>query len=140
MKLSRAILVASILVSISVLPNLASTPLSAQEAAEVPTMEQQLADLVDLATRISEVEHRYAVDTISCGEFVHLLGSGQQHDQAVAAVLMTWAHGYVSGLHGVDFVARPVDLEGMVEITRQIVEECRKDPDALFHVAASRLK
>jgi len=112
----------------------------AQDEAEAPnTFEDHLVSIIDVATASSEVEHRINVETLSCGEFVALTVSGSETDRALAAMLMVWAHGYHSGLQGLNFEARPVSMEAMVKITRDSITVCRDNPEMLFHTAISKI-
>lgn len=108
--------------------------------AEVATgVEDQLFKLVETVRESSQDSHRYNLETLSCGEFDQLATSNAEADQAVVSMLMVWAHGYKSGLEGIDFDARPASLEGMVELVTRAVEECEQHPQMLFHVAIGRI-
>jgi len=103
------------------------------------TIEERLREIVDLAKRASEDHHRYDLTTLTCGEFLTLSASESPDDYAVMAMLMVWTHGYHSGLRGLNFHAYPLDTEGIVSLTSQMVSICKARPRELFHVAAARL-
>lgn len=107
--------------------------------ADDTTIEQRLREIVELAKQASEDHHEYDLRTLTCGEFLTLAASDDPNDYAVMAMLMVWAHGYHSGLRGLDFQAYPLDTAGIVSLTTQMVGACREHPKELFHVAAARL-
>ena len=116
-----------------------TTPVVAQEQEEM-TVEDHLISIVDAAAASAEVDHRVHLETLSCGEFASIAASGEHTDRAVASMLMVWAHGYYSGLHGLDFEAHPVSIEEMVALTKSAIQLCRDNPEMLFHTAISKLE
>jgi hypothetical protein len=115
-----------------------ATPVVAQEQEDM-TFEDHLVSIIDAATASTEVDHRIHLETLSCGEFVSIATSAAETDRAVASMIMVWAHGYHSGLKGINFEARPVSMEAMIELTKSAIGECRNHPDMLFHTAVSKL-
>jgi len=109
------------------------------EFADDATIEQRLQEIVELAKKSSEDKHRYDIRTLTCAEFLNLAASNDPNDYAVMAMLMVWTHGYHSGLRGVNFQAYPLDTEGIVSLTTQMVDICKQHPKELFHVAATHL-
>jgi hypothetical protein len=126
-------------------PGLAQdAPAPSEPAKAAPTaigkgIEDHLAQLIETARQSSQDRHRYNLETLSCGEFEQLAASEQTADQSVISLLMVWAHGYQSGLQGIDFEARPVSLEGLVALTRKTLAECEQHPEVLFHIALGRI-
>ena len=124
-------------------PNIAQdapeAPAAEAETAVEPGVAERLRELVETARESSEDDHRYNLETLSCGEFEQLAHSERQADQAVVSMLMVWSHGYKSGLEGLDFEARPVSLDGLTELTHAAMEECSQHPEMLFHVAVGRI-
>ena len=47
-------------------------------------------------------------------------------------VFLMWAHGYVSGRDGVDFVKRPLNQEGITRLVADIYTVCKTDEKRLF--------
>lgn len=121
--------------------SLLAIPASSQEESsrEAVDVDAQLFELIEEAREASESDHRYNLETLSCGEFDQLLASEDQADRAVLSMLIVWAHGYKSGMDGIDFEDRPITLEGMVELTRRVVDECLQHPEVLYHVAVERV-
>jgi hypothetical protein len=115
-----------------------AVPTFAQEQ-EGKSFDDHLVAIIDAATASTEVDHRVHLETLSCGEFVSITSSGAETDRAVAAMIMVWAHGYHSGLKGIDFEARPVSLEAMVDLTKRTIDECSHHPDMLFHSAITKV-
>ncbi len=107
--------------------------------ADDETIEQRLREIVELAKQASEDHHRYDLTTLTCEQFLTLSSSDSPDDYAVMAMLMVWTHGYHSGLRGLNFHAYPLDTEGIVSLTTQMVSICKARPRELFHVAAARL-
>ncbi len=121
-------------------------PGAAQRSDTVPgpfaddaTIQQRLEEIVELAKKSTEDAHRYDITTLTCSEFLELAASNDPNDYAVMAMLMVWTHGYHSGLRGVNFHAYPLDTQGIVSLTTQMVSVCREHPKELFHVAALHL-
>ena len=114
-----------------------AVPAAAQDSDA--TWEQDWIELFNSATGPTETDHRFHLETMSCGEFVAVTQSDSENDRAVAVMVTVWAHGYHNGLKGINFEARPMSLEGMVTLLRGLLEECGRHPDELFHTAVMKL-
>jgi len=114
-----------------------AVPAAAQESDA--TWETDWIELFNSTTAPTETDHRFHLETMSCGEFVAVANSDAEHDRAVAAMVTVWAHGYHNGLKGVNFEARPMSLDGMVTLLRGLLDECGRNPDELFHTAVTKL-
>lgn len=49
-----------------------------------------------------------------------------------SAIISVWAHGYYSGMRGVDEKSEPINWIRVEEFSRHIVTICRADPGKLF--------
>jgi hypothetical protein len=114
-------------------------PAAAQEAWDPAKVEAQWLAFFDTATSSTEIDNRVHLETLSCGEFTTIASSEKTTDQAVAAMATTWAHGYYSGLKGVNFEARPMSVEGLAKLILSVMAECERHPDMLFHTAITKL-
>ncbi len=109
------------------------------EFADDTTIQQRLQEIVELAKKSTEDAHRYDITTLTCAQFLELSASQDPNDYAVMAMLMVWVHGYHNGLRGINFHAYPLDTQGIVSLTTQMVSICKDHPKELFHVAAAHL-
>ena len=52
---------------------------------------------------------------------------------------VTWAHGYLSGLHGIDMEKRPMGKAGIEHLINEIARVCEPDESRLFLDVAKEL-
>jgi len=72
---------------------------------------------------------------LTCEEFVELA----QNDPDKRTLLLVWAHGYHSGINGLDLDARPLTRGGVRKIQTAIVSACEKDGKNSYVNTVSKL-
>ncbi|HRO34609.1 hypothetical protein [Thauera sp.] len=85
-----------------------------------------------------------------CGSIIDLFVSADpavnQDEQALAAaqdrtyVFLMWAHGYLSGRDGIDFVRRPLNQDGITALVGEIYAVCKNDEARLFLDAVKEIR
>jgi hypothetical protein len=95
-------------------------------------------------------DERSAIEIATCGDLFDLFAEATPEDgkdpvalakaQDDVLYFVTWVHGYLSGLYGIDVKKRPMGREGVVTLINQMAEVCEPDESKLFLDAARELK
>lgn len=95
-------------------------------------------------------DDRSAIETATCGDLFDLFeeatpGEGKDPTELEKAqddvlYFVTWVHGYLSGMYGIDEEKRPMGKEGIVTLIDQMAKVCEPDASKLFLKAVTDLK
>ncbi len=99
---------------------------------------------------LAEAAQGDEMERARCGSIIDLFVSADpganQDEQALAAaqdrtyVFLMWAHGYLSGRGGIDFVRRPLNQDGITALVGEIYAVCKSDEDRLFLDAVREIR
>jgi hypothetical protein len=83
----------------------------------------------------TETQDRIDPKTYSCADHLRLTGERDGRSD----VRIVWAHGYYSGLRGIDKSSPAITVQDFVEFSGLLAEACKENPKKLFVAAVKDL-
>ena len=94
-------------------------------------------------------DERSEIEMATCGDLFELFAEAtpeEGRDPAAVAraqddvlYFVTWVHGYLSGMHGIDEKKRPMGKEGIEHLIDEMAKVCEPDEARLFLDAVKEL-